>query len=107
PKVTATLANNLATEECHCHTILGNSPFAARARRRLVFEDWSAQKAHPAMLSAKQFELFTSQDKVCVEDIHAAGELLFARKLSDETLPLVGRLEEMIKRKEGVSRRAM
>ena len=52
------------------------------------------------MISQKHVDFFQSQDEVCVQDLHGPGELLFARKLSDESMDLVRQFDEMVKRKE-------
>jgi hypothetical protein len=90
-----------APEESYIQTILGNSPFRARMRRNLVFEDWFRCNGHPAMINEKHLLLFHSEDKVSVPDLHGTGEYLFARKFSDESLSLTEKIDEMIKRKEG------
>ena len=87
-------------EESFFQTILGNSQFRSRMRRNLFYEDWSVRGPHPAMLSQQHVAFFQSQDEVCVQDLHGPGELLFARKLSDESMDVVRQLDEMIKRKE-------
>ena len=96
-------ANIHAPEETFIHTILGNSPLKARARRNLVYEDWptSGPRHGPKMLTTQNVEFFESRNEVSVEDLHGPGELLFARKLSDETLDLVDRIKRMIQDKEG------
>ena len=56
------------------------------------------------MISQKHVNFLESQDEVvCLQDLHGPGELLFARKLSDESMDLVEQLDEMIKRKEAGS----
>ena len=52
------------------------------------------------MILQKHVAFLQSQDQVCVQDLHGPGELLFARKLSDESMGLVRQLDEMVKRKE-------
>jgi len=91
-----------APEETFIHTILGNSPFEARRRRNLVYEEWptSGPRHGPKVLTAKNVEFFESRNEVSVEDLHGPGELLFARKLSDENLDLVDRITKMIQEKE-------
>lgn len=91
-----------APEETFIHTILGNSPFRAKARRNLVYEEWptSGPRHGPKVLTAKNVEFFESRNEVSVEDLHGPGELLFARKLSDENLDLVDRIAKMIQVKE-------
>jgi hypothetical protein len=94
--------NMHAPEETFIHTILGNSPFKSKLRRNLVYEDWSGQggRAHPEMITAKHVEIFESQKEVSIQDLHGPGELLFARKFSDDDLPLVERVAGMIEKKE-------
>jgi hypothetical protein len=92
--------NTFAPEESFFHTILGNSPFQARLRRNLVFEDWSKGGAGPEMINEEHCKIFETQDEVCVGDLHGPGELLFARKFSDHDLHLIDRIDQMIQRKE-------
>jgi hypothetical protein len=92
--------NVFAPEETFFHTILGNSAFRLRIRRNLCYEDWSLGGGHPAMIGGKHIELFEAQEKVYVDDVYGPGELLFARKFSDESLDLLQRIDEMIERKE-------
>jgi hypothetical protein len=86
-------------EESFFHTILGNSSFRPRVRRSLLYRDWPTPGHHPAMLNDKHLRFFESQDKVLVEDEWGSGEVLFARKFSDDNLGLVDRIDEMIRRK--------
>jgi core-2/I-Branching enzyme len=89
-----------APEEMFFHTILGNSSFSARIGRNLLYEDWSTGGAHPAMINDRHLALFETQDKVCLSDVWGSGEVLFARKFSDDSLELVQRIDDMIARKE-------
>jgi hypothetical protein len=95
--------NAFASDEAYFHTILGNSPFRSRMRRGLVYEDWTGQNAHPLMISDEHVSFFESMKEVCVEDQHGPGELLFARKFSDETLALTERIDAMIRAKDPVA----
>jgi hypothetical protein len=92
--------NTHASDETFIHTILGNSPFKSQIRRHLVYEDWHSPAAHPEMINAKHLEFFESQNEVFPQDLHGPGELLFARKFSDDDLHLVERIAEMIDKKE-------
>ncbi len=92
--------NTFAPEESFFHTIMGNSPLRPRIRRNLVYEDWSVRGAHPGMITDAQVRLFEAQEKVCVEDMYGSGEVLLARKFSDDDLGLVERIDEMRRRKE-------
>lgn len=91
--------NAFVPDEAFFHTILGNSAFRSRIRRNLLYEDWSTQGAHPAMVNGQHISFFEGQDKV-----HGNGlddeELLFARKFSDDSLELLHRIDDMIERKE-------
>ena len=94
--------NTFASDEMLIHTILGNSPFKSRTRRHLVYEDWPVEgpRRHPNMMTAKHIDLFESQDEVAATDLHGPGEMLFARKFSDDDLHLVERVEQMIRKKD-------
>lgn len=100
PTVPRFFANTHAPDECLFHTILANSPFQSQIRRHLVFEDWRSPAAHPEMINTEHLEYFESQNKVAPRDGHGPGELLFARKFSDEEIQLADRVVAMIARKE-------
>jgi len=87
-------------EEYYIHTILGNSPFLSRQRRSLLYEDWTRGGSHPAMLNQNHLDFFASQQEVRVTDVHGPGELLFARKCSDDNLEIVRKIDAMIDRKD-------
>jgi hypothetical protein len=97
-----------APEETFIHTIIGNSPFGARRRRNLNYEEWLPRgpQAHPEMIGEKHLELFASQNEVTIKDHHGPGELLFARKFSDADLPLVDKLAAIIAKKENLPARS-
>ena len=87
-------------EESFFQTILGNSPFACRIRKLFVYADWPSLGAHPAMLDDKHLRFFEAHEKVWIDDEWGSGEMLFARKFSDDDLRLVERTEEMIRKKD-------
>jgi hypothetical protein len=97
PQAAAFFENTFAPEEMYFHTILGNSPFKSCARRNLVFEDWSARGSHPAMIDGLHISSFGAQEKVVMSDAYGSGEVLFARKFSDEKLDMVQKLEASMK----------
>jgi len=99
-RLAAFLRTTFAPEEVFVHTILGNSPFKARMRRGLLYEDWTGQIAHPAMISERHLAAFEGQEQITIQDLNGPGELLFARKFSDGTLHLADRVDDMIRRKE-------
>jgi hypothetical protein len=90
-----------APDESFFQTILGNSPLRSQIRKNLVYTDWSRSIGdHPAMLNEEHVKFFEAQEKVWVEDEWGAGEMLFARKFSDDSLDLLQRIDDMIDRKE-------
>lgn len=101
PHVCAYFRHTWVPEESFFHTILGNSPFHPRIRKLPVYADWSKSIGlHPAMLNDEHVAFFQAHEKVWVEDEWGSGEMLFARKFSDERLDLVDRVDEMINRKQ-------
>lgn len=100
PNVEQYFQNTSSSDEMFFHTILGNSPFRPRARRTLLYRDYPPTLSHPALLTEKHVQLFESQERVWVEDEWGSGEVLFARKFSDQTLNLIDRIDEMIRRGE-------
>jgi hypothetical protein len=79
---------------------LGNSEFRARVKRNLLYEDWTKQGAHPEMIGEPHIAEFEAREIVEINDGFGKGELLFARKFSDETVSLLDRIDTMIRRKE-------
>ncbi len=102
PHVAAFFRNTLTSDEMFFQTILGNSPFRSQVRRSLVYLDWPKNGNHPAMLSDFHVRNFELQERVLVDNEWGLGEMLFARKLSDGRLDLLDRIDEMIRRKEGI-----
>jgi hypothetical protein len=104
PEVMEFFKNTFASDEMLIHTIVGNSPFRSRIRRHLVYEDWAAAGPCPPRghlkITSRHVDLFESQGEVSAPDFHGPGEMLFARKFSDDDLPLVERVEEMIRGKD-------
>jgi hypothetical protein len=89
-----------APDESFFQTILGNSPFRPHFHRNFVYADWSAKAAHPAMINEEHIKFFAAQEKVWVEDEWDSGEMLFARKFSDDRPDLLQQMDEMIEQKE-------
>jgi hypothetical protein len=105
PRVVRFYESTFAPEETFFHTALGNSHFFPRMRRNLLFEDWSGGGARPAMINEKHVAFFEAQDEVQVQDLNGPGELLFARKLSDENSEILDRIDRMIERKDALKTR--
>jgi Core-2/I-Branching enzyme len=89
-----------APDESFFHTILANSPLRHRFRRSLLYRDWPVPGHHPAMLSDAHITFFEERDKVWVDDQFGPGEVLYARKFSDDNPELPERIDVMIERKE-------
>jgi hypothetical protein len=89
-----------APDESFFHTILANSPLRHRFRRSLLYRDWPVPGHHPAMLSDAHISFFEERDKVWVDGQFGPGEVLYARKFSDDNPELLERIDVMIERKE-------
>ena len=92
-----------ASDEAYIHTILGNSPYRAKAQRCFLFEDWSGCVHHPRMIDEQHLRYFESQPEVIVTDCDGTSEVLFARKYSDDRFDMVEATSAMIARKEGLT----
>lgn len=112
--------NTFVPDEMFFHTILGNSIFKTRIHKSLMYVDWSGQaehswsrqardiflergshiSGHPDSISEKHVSFFEKDEKVIIDDLYGSGEMLFARKFSDDRLDLIQRIENMIERKE-------
>jgi hypothetical protein len=89
-------------EESFFHTILGNSSFHPRVRKSLLYRNWPAASAHhPAVLSEEHVKFFEGQREVVGEDQFGTGEMLFARKFTDNSMNLIDRIDVMIRQKDG------
>lgn len=100
PHVEQYFQNTESSDEMFFHTILGNSRFRDRARRALLYRDYPPNLHHPGLLAENHVQFFESQERVWIEDEWGSGEMLFARKFSDQTLSVIDRIDEMIRRKE-------
>lgn len=101
PNVEQYFRNTFTSDEMLFHTILGNSAFNSRMRKSFVYADWSRSAGlHPAALEDAHISFFESREKVWVEDEWGPGEMLFARKFSDDRLDLLDRVDAMISRKD-------
>jgi hypothetical protein len=92
--------HTVCPDESFFQTIIANSPFKSRVRRNLTYADWSGGGANPALLDEGQVDFLTASPAVVLDDIYGTGEVLFARKFSDEAEGLVQRLDRAIAEKE-------
>jgi hypothetical protein len=61
---------------------------------------YGATAPPPRILTSQHVAFFEAEKKVWLEDTKGRREALFARKFTDDNLPLVDRLDRMIMRKE-------
>ena len=89
-------------EESFFQTILGNSSFKQRIVRSLTYADWSDSTAwHPAYITEKHLPIFRSTASFPMDAVLGNGEMLFARKFSDDSEDLVAKLEKQRNTQEG------
>jgi len=99
PHVERFFRHTFTPDETFFHTILGNSPFRLRVRRSLLYRDMPLF-SHPLLINDAHLRFFGEREKVWVQDMFGSGEVLFARKFSDDNLNIVDRIDAMIKQKE-------
>ena len=85
--------NTLCPDEGMIHTIVGASPYFAKARRTLTYADWSDGGASPSNISEKHLPFFREHRCFPDTDSLGAGEMLFARKFSDGDAALLAKLD--------------
>lgn len=93
--------NTICSDESFFQTILGNSHFRSRIVRNLTYADWSAGESSPAYITEKHLTFFQSTSSFTPDGVFGGGEMLFARKFSDESEDLVAKLENKIGENEG------
>ncbi|MEJ5348899.1 MAG: beta-1,6-N-acetylglucosaminyltransferase [Desulfosoma sp.] len=93
-------------DEMMLQTILGNSPFAARTQRNLTYADWSARGRSPEWIQRKHLEFFRSTTRFPDDDPYGPGEILFARKFSENADDLVRELDQIIVEREALEAKA-
>jgi hypothetical protein len=102
PQVREYFRDTCTPDEMYFHTVLGNSPFRSGARRNLLYQAWtpsiSGENRH--QIDAQHVSLFARDEKFVVSDEWGTGEMLFARKFSDERPELLDQIDEMIKQKQ-------
>ena len=94
--------NTHCPDESFFQTILGNSHCRSRIVRNLTYADWSAGGPSPAYITEKYLDFFQWTSSFTPDGVYGGGEMLFARKFSDESEDLVTRLENLIGEKENL-----
>jgi hypothetical protein len=100
PKIVGFFRNTHIPDEMFFQTIIGNSPYKDRALRNLTFTDWTAGGRSPALLSSEHVERFASGNSFGPDDVYGDGEILFARKFSDDSQALVELLDRSIQTRD-------
>lgn len=97
PDIVEFFKNTHCPDESLFHTILGNSPFKANIRYSLTYTDWSAGGANPAPISERHLDFFSRSPIIAPSTrVMKKGEILFARKFSDSSTPVLDKLDAII-----------
>ncbi len=94
--------NTYCPDEMMLQTILANSPFVSKIRRNLTYADWSARGRSPEWISRKHLDLFKTTPRFAPDDPYGPGDILFARKFSEDADELVGALDRIIAEREAL-----
>lgn len=95
--------NTFCPDEMFFQIILGNSPFASRIQRNVTYVDWGEDitAEHPAWIREEHLDaLFGSNLRFPSNGWYGAGEMLFARKFSDERANVVSSAMQHIASRE-------
>lgn len=115
PRIVNFFKHTHLTDESFFQTILGNSPFRSKIQRSITYANWEVGGPHPSLISEKDLELFKVDGPIIISqyvnpdldpsglkrsDAYGTGEILFARKFSDDTEEIVAKLDQIIREKE-------
>jgi hypothetical protein len=101
PRIVNFFKHTYNPDESFFQTILGSSPFRSKIQRCLTYANWEAGGAHPSLISEKDLELFNVAGPIIRgDDLYGTGEILFARKFSDDAEEMVAKLDQIIMEKE-------
>jgi hypothetical protein len=101
PRIVSFFRNTHIPDEMFFHTIIGNAPYKEGVSRNLTFADWSAGGRSPALLSSEHVDRLASATTFGPQDVYGDGEILFARKFSDENQDVVASLARSIRERDG------
>lgn len=87
-------------DEMMLQTILGNSALACRIQRNLPYADWSARRRSPEWIQRRHLEFFKPTTRFSTDDPYGPGEIVFARKFSEDADDLVRQLDRIIAERE-------
>ncbi len=92
--------NTYCPDEMMLQTILANSPFAPKIRRNLTYADWSARGRSPEWINRSHLDFFRTTTRFPPDDPYGSGDMLFARKFSEDSDELVRELDRIIAERE-------
>lgn len=99
PRAVNFFKHTVVPDESFFQTILGNSPYKAKMQRNLTYADWSRGGSNPLYITETHIKLLTATASITLDDVYGVGEILFARKFSDEAEQMVLRLDQLISEK--------
>lgn len=88
PDVVKFFRNVYSPDESFFHTIIGNSKFGKHVVRNLTFADWSRPGGGLAPIDMDHLRSFLTPEGLIGECAYGRGELLFARKFTDDSSQL-------------------
>jgi hypothetical protein len=105
PDVVKFFRHVYAPDESFFHTIIGNSEFSKHIVRNVTFADWSQPNGGPAVIGMDHLHRFLEASNLIEHSTYGQGELLFARKFTDDSSELTDFIDAyLIKRaKHGVT----
>jgi len=98
-EIVAFYKNTLCADESFFQTIIGNLLPDRKLRRTLSYADWRNQVNSPAEISERHLR-FLARKRVVVRDEFGKGEILFARKFSDQRPEITDQLALLVSKKE-------
>jgi hypothetical protein len=105
PEVMKFMRHVWTPDESFFQLVIGNSPFAARVTRSLWYTDWSRMPVQaPAIIDMTHLDRFVKADVIMADDRYGKGELLFARKFTDDSAALTDFIDRHLhQRREALS----
>jgi hypothetical protein len=96
PAVLDFFRNTVCPDEMFFHTIIGNSVFASDLQRDRTYTDWAAGGASPAYMSMRHIDHFRTTRSFPVKSLYGGGEILFARKFSEDAPEVLAALDLLL-----------
>ena len=85
--------NTVVPDESFFQTIIGNSAISCNVARNLTFTDWSHGGSSPENVTEKHIAHLKAVRTFPASDVYGPGEILFARKFTDDSEELVGKIQ--------------